>query len=797
MKVLFKVGLAALTCVAIAWGAIQFLLGPSSGHGVRRTVALGSVPEPGASTRIPEPAFPPIPLFGDEFIDDSGYGLAYNWTAPIADRASLAECLEACRGRSRRGIAAIKADLDRRLVRGGSSPIEAIEASKLLTQIAALYMYDGSFEEADGWIARAFEMAGTPGVPPDLQANMIAFRGVNALRRGETENCINCLGPSSCIFPIAPEAVHQRPEGSRAAVGYFTEYLRRRPQDLCVRWLLNVASMTLGEYPDRVPQRFLIPPDRFRSKSDIGRFTNVATLVGLDSRGPNMSGGSLFDDFTGDGLPDLLTTTIDWDGGGSFFVNRGDGSFEDRSESSGLAAQPMALNAAHADFDNDGRSDVVILRGGWENSYPLSLLRNLGDGRFQDVTVAAGLGEPIAAPSAAWGDFDNDGRLDLFVCGEYSAELDEISGSIDPGRSGAIPANFCRLYRNNGDGTFTDVARRAGVLNERWAKGAAWGDFDDDGHPDLYVSNFASPNRLYRNNGDGTFTDVAPRLGVDGPRYSFACWFWDFDNDGRLDLYVNGYRASMNEIVGHAQGRPAQGAERPRLYRNLGPEGFRDITAEAGLDRVLVPMGSNFADVDNDGFLDVYLGTGRPPYSYLVPNVMLRNVDGTRFEDVTESTGTGHLQKGHGVSFADWDRDGDLDLFIQVGGATPGDRANNVLFQNPGQGHHWLQARLIGTRSNRSALGARVRVDIPAGPTGPARSIHRSVGGNSSFGGNSLAVSIGLGDSARPVALTVTWPTGGLVQTFEIAADRAVEITEGVAEPRILDSTPIPSPGRP
>ena len=151
-----------------------------------------------------------------------------------------------------------------------------------------------------------------------------------------------------------------------------------------------------------------------------------------------------------------------------------------------------------------------------------------------------------------------------------------------------------------------------------------------------------------------------------------------------------------------------------------GEEGFRDLTAQLGLDRVVLPMGSNFGDLDNDGFLDIYLGTGNPRYSCLVPNVMFRNDAGRRFEDVTAATGTGHLQKGHGVAFADWDDDGDLDVFLESGGATPGDKAHNVLFQNPGHGNHWLTVRLVGTRTNRSAIGARIRVEA-AGPDGASR----------------------------------------------------------------------------
>src|SRR5262249_33606921 len=160
---------------------------------------------------------------------------------------------------------------------------------------------------------------------------------------------------------------------------WFAEYLRERPDDLGVRWLWNVASMTLGEYPRKVPAAYMIPPDVFRSKVDCGRFRNVASTVGLDTRGSNMLGGSAFDDFNGDGRPDILVLSGDWDLGGSLFVNRGDGRFEDRGTSAGLGDQRMSVNLVHADFDNDGDLDVLALRGGWESPYPLSLLRNRGD----------------------------------------------------------------------------------------------------------------------------------------------------------------------------------------------------------------------------------------------------------------------------------------------------------------------------------------------------------------------------------------------------------------------------------
>jgi hypothetical protein len=761
MKAILRFLLVGLVITAAAGAGVWVLTDPDLGKSApasrpARSAARRAEPAPGTHSD------PKIPRFSENYIDDSGYDLAFRYSLPVVDRGSLPLCYASPAGRSERGIREILAMLDQFDAARTRPPDYERRRAMLQTFLGLLHMYDGRFAEASSWFGKA--IAENPGIAREERANLVALRGIAALRRGEIENCVACLGPSSCILPISREAVHQRTDGSREAIRWFTEYLGERPDDLGVRWLLNIAFMTLGEYPDRVPAAHRIAPDVFRPGRESVRFVNIAPRVGLDSRGPNMLGGSVFDDFNGDGRPDILVLSGDWDLGGSLFLNRGDGTFEDRGTSAGLADQKMSVNLVQADYDNDGDLDALALRGGWETPYRLSLLRNRGDGTFDDATLAAGLGEPIASQSAAWGDYDNDGRLDVYVAGEHHDR-------------NATDLNLSRLYRNRGDGTFENVARKAGVLNEAWAKGVAWGDYDDDGDLDLYVSNMNGPNRLYRNRGDGTFVDVATELGLTEPYSSFSCWFWDYDNDGRLDLFVAGFNASLQDIVADQLGQPAKG-ERPRLYRNLGPAGFKDVTAEAGLDRVTLPMGSNFGDIDNDGYLDVFLATGRPPYSLLIPDLMFQNVDGHRFEDVTIATGTGHLQKGHGVSFADYDDDGDLDLFVEVGGQTPGDKAHNLLFQNPGNDHHWIKLRLVGTRTNRSAIGARIRVEVEE-PDGSSRRIERVVGSGSSFGGNSLVSTIGLRRARAIRSVTVTWPTSRTQQTLtDLPMDRTHVIVE-------------------
>ncbi|MFQ5766506.1 MAG: FG-GAP-like repeat-containing protein [Acidobacteriota bacterium] len=590
---------------------------------------------------------------------------------------------------------------------------------------------------------------------------------IASMRVGEQENCVSRHGPMSCILPIHAGGVHHRPAGARGAMQYAMEYLALYPEDVKAIWFLNLAAMLADDYPEGVPARFRIPAARFRSKMEMVPFLDVAPHLGVDTW--NEAGGSLAADLDGDDLIDLLTSTMDPRGPLTFLHNNGDGTFEDRTAVAGLDSQLGGLNLSLTDYDNDGDIDILVLRGGWlegEGHIRNSLLANDGSGRFTDVTRRAGLARPaLPTQTGVWADYDGDGDLDLFVGNEGERRAEGMRFFDD------------NLFRNNGDGTFTDVAEEAGVANHRWVKGAAWGDFDNDGDPDLYVSNIG-PNRLYRNNGDGTFKDIAGELGVTEPvGRSFGTWFFDYDNDGDLDLFVIAYLAGMKDIAADIMGR-TKGDPRswPRLYRNDGGR-FTDVTVSAGLDHPHLPMGASFGDINEDGYPDIYLGTGAPAYEAFMPNVMyLNNKDGT-FTDITFTAGFGHLQKGHGISFADFDNDGDRDVALQAGGMFPGDRFANALFENPGHGHHFLWLKLIGVRSNRAALGTRFHVQVTT-PHGPGR-LYGRVATGGSFGASPLRQFLGLGDATGIARLEITWPASGRRQRFDnLPLDRLITIVE-------------------
>ena len=611
-----------------------------------------------------------------------------------------------------------------------------------------------------------------------LQGEIRMKKAVALLRLGEQENCIANHNAQSCIFPLETAAYHQFPRGSRGAIALLEQQLRQHPADLGARWLLNLAYMTLGQYPDQVAAEWLIPAKTFASDIDFPRFPDIAGALGLDTEA--LAGGCIVDDFDNDGFLDVVTSTWSLDGQLRYFHNDGNGKFTERTREAGLIGLVGGLNIQQTDYNNDGLLDIWIMRGAWfekDGRIPASLLRNNGDGTFTDVTEAAGLLRSHPTQTSTWFDYDGDGWLDLFIGNESTDPNDP-----DP----------CELFHNNHDGTFTECAVASGLDVKEFVKGVTSADYDNDGRPDLYLSIQGAPNRLFHNEGpDGQghwkFSDVTAREGVSEPLFSFPTWFFDYDNDGWEDLFVAGYSPhAVGEIAADYLGLPNKGVQ-PKLYHNNHDGTFTDVTTEAHLNHVYLTMGCNFGDLDNDGWLDFYLGTGNPDLAMLIPKRMLRNAGGKYFQDVTTAGGFGHLQKGHAVAFADIDNDGQQDVFAVIGGAFPGDVAHKVLFHNPGNTNHWVKLKLEGTKSNRAAIGSRIKVNV-ATPDG-TRAIYKTVNSGGSFGSSPLRQEIGLGNATAITSVEIFWPASGLRQTLTgLALDGAYHVREGqpAAEPMDL-----------
>ncbi|MGH9868055.1 MAG: CRTAC1 family protein [Candidatus Polarisedimenticolia bacterium] len=686
-----------------------------------------------------------------------------------------------------------------------------MEAARLLLEIGQSELKLGNSEASIEALLRSYDLLeGIREPGPDLAPHVQSYRlevrfhlGVGHMRLAEDQNCCLRNNAEACILPIRGGGLHKRKEGSRSAMRYFQEVLESPVPEVTVakdpamaaggsvaaasankavryhqsaRWLMNIAAMTLGEYPDKVPAAYRIPPEVFRPEiPGFPRFDNVAPKLGLDTF--HLSGGVIVDDFDEDGHLDIVTSTWDITGQTKYFHNNADGTFTDRTKEANLTGFYGGLNMVQADYDNDGDIDIFILRGGWFyrwGRHPNSLLNNNGDGTFTDVTFEAGLGE-VHYPTKAgsWGDYDNDGDLDLFIANEASRDIKSPT----------------QLFRNNGDGTFTDVAPQSAAKGHCFGMGTVFGDYDNDRFPDIFISG-CQPDALLHNNGNATFSNVAADMGIVSPRPSFPTWFWDFDNDGALDLFISASSGSVGVLALNPQGidvaasdpavralQSSLAVETMRLYRNDGQGGFQDVSRQQGLTYPAQPMGANFGDLDNDGYLDFYLGTGDVYYTELTPNVMFLNRKGKGFTNVTMAGGFGHLQKGHGVSFADLDNDGDQDVYIQMGGAYPGDKFYDALFENPGFGNHWVTVELAGRRSNRAAIGARLRARILE--DGAERSVYRHVNSGGSFGCNPLRQTLGLGKAERLLSLEIFWPTTGRTQSFEnVPMDKVIRIVE-------------------
>jgi hypothetical protein len=522
------------------------------------------------------------------------------------------------------------------------------------------------------------------------------------------------------------------------------------------------------------------------------RLTDVTEAAGITFRHvaspdkkyivESMSGGVALFDYDSDGLLDLflvnsLTVDLVKSGGktrSALYRNQGDGTFKDVTDRAGLADVGWGMGAAAGDFDNDGRTDLYVTCLG-----PNRLYRNNGDGTFADVTAKAGVADPRWSTGAAFVDYDNDGRLDLFVANYVDFDVSRLPEfgkgktcqykgvAVQCGPRG-LPGAGDSLYHNNGDGTFAEVSKKAGVSDPQgfYGLGVVCSDFDEDGLTDIFVANDSTPNFLYRNNGDGTFKDVGFVSGAavnenGSEQGSMGVTVGDYDHDGKFDVFVTNFADEYNT-----------------LYRGAARLNFSDVSYAAKLAEVALPLvgwGTKFFDYDNDGWVDLFVANGHvyPQLENYKQRKLLHrnNRDGT-FSEAAALVGEPLVEKraARGTAFGDIDNDGDVDLVVgdldgppQVLRNDGGSAAGNAVL-----------VRLVGVKANRDAVGARVKI-----AAGDLVQIDEVRSGASYISHSDLRLHFGLGARAKIDSIEVRWPGGAVEKITGAPVNKILTVKEG------------------
>ena len=494
-----------------------------------------------------------------------------------------------------------------------------------------------------------------------------------------------------------------------------------------------------------------------------------------------LGSGCAFLDYDNDGWQDiLLINSMNWPGRAgpksypALYHNNQNGTFTDVTKEAGLAVEMYGLGCAVADFDNDGFDDIYVTCLG-----PNHLFRNLGSGKFQDVTAKAGVGDPGFSTSAIWFDYDKDGKLDLFVCNyvEWSIDKDLYCTLDGKNKSYCTPESYkgqsSTLYHNKGDGRFENVTERAG-LEEPSSKslGVAMIDYDNDGWPDLFVANDTQPNKLYRNNGNGAFTDNAMTAGVafseaGVARAGMGVDAADYDGSGKQSLVIGNF---SNEMMA--------------LYHNEGTGLFIDEapTSTIGQASLLtLTFGCFFFDYDLDGLPDIFAANGhvsddintvQQKVKYAEPPHLFRNLGRKKFESVASKLGRPLQQAivARGAAYGDFDNDGDLDLLIATNNG-----AARLLRNDGGNQNNLLRIKTVGTASNRDGIGARITLKISN-----QQKLWSVVKTGSSYASQSeLPLTFGLGKAEKVASVEVAWPSGRVDNLQDVIANQAITIQEG------------------
>lgn len=515
--------------------------------------------------------------------------------------------------------------------------------------------------------------------------------------------------------------------------------MKSNPKNERARAALWLASRSMGGYPKSVPGKYRMELKAGYEPARV-QFEDIAAKIGLDKISAGR--GTAVFDYNNDGLLDIVIAAAH--AGCTLYRNNGDGTFTDVSVQSGLDKCINGFVIISGDYDNDGFADLFVTRQGFYYG-DCTLYHNNGDGTFTNVTEQAGVQSWGPAYTASWVDYDCDGWLDLFIGYNLGGLFDRRIQN--------------RLFHNNGDGTFTDVTEKAGLRGIFTTIGSCWGDYNNDGYPDLFLSSGLGRPQLYRNNGDGTFTDVSLQAGIRDFVVGTTCLFADYNNDGWLDIVQYSWSDHEDVIYTMKTGRGPDDGSPLVVYHNNGDGTFTAKTREIGLNGCWGTMSGSCGDVNNDGYIDLLLGNGSPRMERLEPFILLEN-DRGRFHNTTFSAGLPFLGKSHGTNCADLFGDGRMSIIIASGGGYPGDLLTTAVHcpkQLPG---NYLNVRLTGTKSNRDGNGARITLR-----QGAASQI-REVTLGSSFGCSPLEQHFGLGRATQVDALEIRWPSR-LVQRVE------------------------------
>jgi len=548
-----------------------------------------------------------------------------------------------------------------------------------------------------------------------------------------------------------------------------------------------------------------IPPARTEKKSPAPKLTapvpifrDIAAQSGLTASHissrekyyviESMSGGVGLFDCDNDGKLDIVMvngSTVDRykQSGGDPLVTLwhqdANLKFTDITEKAGLTRKGWGMGVAVADFDNDGNLDLFVTGYGGN-----ALYRNKGNCTFEDVTDKAGVRGGGFSTGAAWADYDRDGNVDLFVSRYVHVDMNDLpafgltkfcqfkGAPVQCGPWG-MEGETDLLYHNRGDGTFEEVSKRAGVDDpeEYYGLGATWGDYDNDGWPDLFVADDATPNHLYHNNHNGTFSDEAMVGGIalnsEGQALGSMGVTWgDYDHSGRLSMFITEFADQPNT-----------------LYRNLGKRGFEDVAMPSHLGQPSLPLvgwGTTFFDMDNDGWLDLFVANGhvypqmdtvKGSAAYAEPMLLHRNLRNGTFEEVSKAAGLADmpLKSRRGAAFGDVANNGNVDIVVLNVGEPP-----SLLLNTNKIANHRVLFRLVGNKSNRAAIGARVTIHA-----GGMTQFDEVRGGGSYLSQNDLRLHFGLGSATKIDLVEVRWPTGKMESFKDVAADKIYAITEG------------------